>query len=63
MATSDKVTSVDALSKDERAIVVSALILMGSSLSRAIKSERDEVVKERRIQSLAQIDVLKARFS
>lgn len=61
MAT-DKV-SLDSLSRDERKLVVTALELKGSSVQRAMKAEPDDLVKERRAQTLAAINALIHRFS
>lgn len=63
MATAEKITNVDQLSKDERAIVVASLTLKRASVLRAMKSETNQAVVEARSKESAAIDALIARFS
>ena len=54
--------NVDALSKDERAIVVAALELKRASVARAAKSEPNAKIVELRSVELAAIDALVLKF-
>lgn len=63
MAATDKVTSIDQLTKDERAIVAAALELKSSSVSRAAKAEKNAAVAELRQREILAINALIARFS
>lgn len=54
--------SIDALSKDERAIVVSSLQLKAASVARAAKAESNPAVAEIRSRELAAIEALVSLF-
>lgn len=54
--------NVDALSKDELAIVVAALELKRASVARAAKSEHNAKIVELRSVELAAIDALVRKF-
>lgn len=60
MATSSP--SIDALSKDERSIIVAALQLKSASVSRAAKAETNPAVAEIRAREIAAIEALALRF-
>lgn len=62
MATSDKVTSIDALSKDERAMVAEALGLLRASKLRAQKAAQDAELVELLSRRVAAVDALVVRF-
>lgn len=59
MATS---VSIDALSKDERSLVVAALQLKAASVTRAVKAESNPAIAEIRSREVAAIDALIVRF-
>lgn len=61
MAT-EKVISVDALSKDERALVVASLELKVSSVVRAFRAEANPEVREARVREKAALESLIHRF-
>lgn len=63
MATSDKVTSIDSLSKDERALVVASITLKMASVARAAKGEANPAVAELRNREYAALNQLAVRFS
>lgn len=54
--------NVDALSKDERAVVVAALELKRASVARAAKSEPNAKIAELRSVEIAAIEALIVKF-
>ena len=62
MATEKTPVSIDSLTSDERKLVVSSLELKKASVKRAANSETDDLVHERRMQTVAAIDALINRF-
>lgn len=59
---SEKITSIDQLTKDERAIVVAALGLKYGSVARAVKAESNQAIAEMRIREGEAIAALTNRF-
>lgn len=57
------VTKVDDFSKEDRALIVTALKLQKASYERAARAERDPMIAELRGKAASYCDLLIARFS